>query len=307
MLRMTTMITTRRNLCVGFAAATLVFAIGLQANGQCEPLNNGDFENGLAKWKTDPQNTQTGQASASSNANVVDSSVIGPPMSGQAAVLTTSAYALGGQPGVTNQSLASITLITQTEVNSRFLVFDGFGSWEMLRAGAGTGTYEFRAEIEDAQGDIAARTFAILNSPPPMQCGMAMSILGVVAPPQRNGPFALDALFNGQMPSGISLGDEVTLRLRLECSAGAVTAGCDETEFGIAVFVDNFRFCALPIGCPDFSGDGQVGVDDMLAVIAGWGACPASPQPCPVDTNLDGLVDVNDLLAVITNWGPCSS
>ena len=41
--------------------------------------------------------------------------------------------------------------------------------------------------------------------------------------------------------------------------------------------------------CPDITGDGHVGVDDLLAVIAGWG------NPYNVD----------DLLLVIQGWGPC--
>ena len=40
----------------------------------------------------------------------------------------------------------------------------------------------------------------------------------------------------------------------------------------------------------DLSGDGVVGVDDLLLVIAGWG----NPY------------DVDDLLDVIQAWGPCT-
>ena len=42
--------------------------------------------------------------------------------------------------------------------------------------------------------------------------------------------------------------------------------------------------------CPgDYNGDGHVGVDDLLTVIAGW------QNPYTVD----------DLLLVISSWGPC--
>ena len=41
----------------------------------------------------------------------------------------------------------------------------------------------------------------------------------------------------------------------------------------------------------DLSGDGVVGVDDLLLVIAGWG----DPY------------DVDDLLEVIQAWGPCEN
>jgi hypothetical protein len=45
-------------------------------------------------------------------------------------------------------------------------------------------------------------------------------------------------------------------------------------------------------------------VDDMLAVITGWGACLV-PTVCPADVNGDATVNVDDLLAVISGWGPC--
>jgi hypothetical protein len=49
-----------------------------------------------------------------------------------------------------------------------------------------------------------------------------------------------------------------------------------------------------------------VNVDDLQAVINGWGACP---QPCPptctADVNDDCTVNVDDLLEVINAWGPC--
>jgi hypothetical protein len=60
-----------------------------------------------------------------------------------------------------------------------------------------------------------------------------------------------------------------------------------------------------PTGNPldaDLNGDGVVDIDDLLAVINGWGGCPASPAACPVDINADGVVDIDDLLIVITNW-----
>ncbi|MCI0675610.1 MAG: DUF3466 family protein [Phycisphaerales bacterium] len=57
-------------------------------------------------------------------------------------------------------------------------------------------------------------------------------------------------------------------------------------------------------GCgPDINCDGAVNVIDLLAVIAGWGACPSPPAQCPADIIPNGIVDINDLLAVISNWG----
>ena len=62
----------------------------------------------------------------------------------------------------------------------------------------------------------------------------------------------------------------------------------------------------LAPACPaDVNDSGSVDVNDLLAVITGWGTCPPAPAACPGDTNHSGSVDVMDLLSVITTWGPC--
>ena len=48
----------------------------------------------------------------------------------------------------------------------------------------------------------------------------------------------------------------------------------------------------------DVDGDGYVGVNDLLALIAVWGTC----DNCVEDINHDGTVNVTDLLVVIGNW-----
>jgi hypothetical protein len=52
--------------------------------------------------------------------------------------------------------------------------------------------------------------------------------------------------------------------------------------------------------CPDIDGNGEVGVDEVLAVIAAWDTDNAD-----ADVNDDGIVDTNDLLFVLSSWGPC--
>ncbi|MDP6986980.1 MAG: NosD domain-containing protein [Phycisphaerales bacterium] len=68
---------------------------------------------------------------------------------------------------------------------------------------------------------------------------------------------------------------------------------------------DDVNGDGLPDACqclPDFDGDEQVAIDDMLQLLAAWG-CTA----CPVeDLNGDGIVDIDDLLAVMTYWGACN-
>jgi hypothetical protein len=63
----------------------------------------------------------------------------------------------------------------------------------------------------------------------------------------------------------------------------------------------------LPEECPaDIDGNGQVDVNDLLAVVVDWGACPRPcPPNCAADVVPNCFVDVDDMLAVITGWGPC--
>tara|TARA_B100001059_G_scaffold167828_1_gene167589 strand:- start:982 stop:2421 length:1440 start_codon:yes stop_codon:yes gene_type:complete len=58
--------------------------------------------------------------------------------------------------------------------------------------------------------------------------------------------------------------------------------------------------------CPaDFNQDGQVNIDELLATLSGWGACPEQPTPCPMDIDGSGTVNVDDLLTVLSSWGSC--
>ncbi len=55
--------------------------------------------------------------------------------------------------------------------------------------------------------------------------------------------------------------------------------------------------------CPwDLDGDGDVGVKDLLILLAAWGPVPT---PDPPDFDGDGFVGVKDLLFLLGNWGPC--
>jgi hypothetical protein len=53
----------------------------------------------------------------------------------------------------------------------------------------------------------------------------------------------------------------------------------------------------------DLDGDGTVGITDLLALLAGWGPCPAPPAPCLADLDGDGTVGITDLLALLADWG----
>ncbi|MCP4758104.1 MAG: hypothetical protein GY876_01405 [Planctomycetes bacterium] len=57
-----------------------------------------------------------------------------------------------------------------------------------------------------------------------------------------------------------------------------------------------------PCGCQgDLDGDGEVGVNDILAVLEGWGGDGDGG-----DVNGDGSTGIDDLLLLIALWGPCS-
>lgn len=54
--------------------------------------------------------------------------------------------------------------------------------------------------------------------------------------------------------------------------------------------------------CPsDFTGDGVVGMAEMLRILSVWGVC----QKCPEDLNMDGIAGFADVLTILGDWGPC--
>ena len=55
-----------------------------------------------------------------------------------------------------------------------------------------------------------------------------------------------------------------------------------------------------PLG--DLNGDCEVGVADLLILLASWGPCNDCSN-CPADFNADCAVGVVDLLVLLTNWG----
>jgi hypothetical protein len=128
----------------------------------------------------------------------------------------------------------------------------------------------------DADGDLlielqnALITEIALPSPPPLGPILGDRILIVIEP-----------------PAGESWPDEVEV---------AQFRGA-----GIPQFTVRERFDSKPPLCPeDINNDGDVDVNDLVAVIVAWGTSDAA-----ADVNDDSIVDVNDLVAVITKWGPC--
>ena len=87
-------------------------------------------------------------------------------------------------------------------------------------------------------------------------------------------------------------------------NAGEALVSChlDDDAGGASGSV--YLFDAVNVGCPcpaDLDGDGDVGVPDLLALLAAWGPNPGHPA------DLDGndTVGVPDLLELLAAWGPC--
>lgn len=55
----------------------------------------------------------------------------------------------------------------------------------------------------------------------------------------------------------------------------------------------------------DIARNGRVDVDDVLAVITGWGPCGCQYNCAANITGAASQVDINDLTTVIANWGGC--
>jgi hypothetical protein len=83
----------------------------------------------------------------------------------------------------------------------------------------------------------------------------------------------------------------------------------DEADFdpgcGIPVVVDmgayEYQGEPFPVKLGDLDGDGAVGVNDFLLLLAGWGGCVE--DCCLADLDLDGDVGVADFLILLAEWG----
>jgi hypothetical protein len=121
----------------------------------------------------------------------------------------------------------------------------------------------------------------------------------------------IDAARNADVPADIGdldndgdLGEPTPLDLSLNARFYDYAAA-PNTGSGEPPVVDCGAYEFQP-DCPaDIDNSGAVDVDDLIAVILGWG-CVNPPGPCPADVNASGMVDVDDLIVIILAWGPCS-
>ncbi len=67
------------------------------------------------------------------------------------------------------------------------------------------------------------------------------------------------------------------------------------------------RLHVVEAACPaDLTGDDQVNIDDIFAVLGLWGDCPdPCPPYCTGDLTEDCTVNIDDIFAILGQWGPC--
>ncbi len=63
---------------------------------------------------------------------------------------------------------------------------------------------------------------------------------------------------------------------------------------------DSIDVFLTPLG--DIDGDGVVGINDFLLLLAAWGPCPVPPAACPADLDGDGMVGITDFLILLAQW-----
>jgi hypothetical protein len=133
---------------------------------------------------------------------------------------------------------------------------------------------------------------------------------------------AWTAATGGDTPNTLSVDPLFTSATDLHLQSGSTLLGMGVTIPAVPVDFDgdtrdvppDIGGDELPVPTPpclgNSNGDGDVDVNDLLAVISTWGACPnCPPDPCLGDLSPypvgDCQVDVNDLLQVISHWGAC--
>ena len=90
----------------------------------------------------------------------------------------------------------------------------------------------------------------------------------------------------------------------LETTSSDYGAAGYDTSFGYGMVNAYAAVQAVDVETPcpgDIDGSGEIGVNDLLALISAWGPCGG----CDADIDGNGSVGVNDLLALISAWGPC--
>ncbi|MHC4709846.1 MAG: M12 family metallo-peptidase [Planctomycetota bacterium] len=117
--------------------------------------------------------------------------------------------------------------------------------------------------------------------------------------------------------NGIADDEDITGGTAQDCNGNGIPDSCDIDE-GVSedcntngipdecdIASGDVNGNEVPDDCEclgDFSGNGEVGVNDFLLMLSQWGPCSV----CSADLNGDDFVDVTDFLSLLAHWGPCS-
>ncbi|NNE35768.1 MAG: hypothetical protein HKN13_11050, partial [Rhodothermales bacterium] len=107
--------------------------------------------------------------------------------------------------------------------------------------------------------------------------------------------YLIDIVTGDRLRQYSQVGETMTTNFRVSIDRNRLAVGAPaEDEARGAVFV-------VERTCFDLTGEGDVGIPDLLQVLSAWGTC----KLCPEDLTRDGVVDFQDLLGLLSWWGPC--
>jgi len=86
----------------------------------------------------------------------------------------------------------------------------------------------------------------------------------------------------------------------VDISIGSIDGGIQGTGYFVDSFI-NYDLEGATTG--DINGDGIVGIDDFLLLLAAWGPCDdPCPPSCRPDFDGDCVVGIADFLTLLANW-----
>lgn len=285
--------------------ATIYEAL-LQANGvsstpiSCIALPHGSFDDGFDGWSTVPLVSDSGAASEFTDAAIVSGVPLIVPMDAEVARLWIGAFAYGpdGQTSLEPGSAsAELILSTTSTVMERYLRFTLAGGWEATFFAEGTYGLDARVEIESARGAFVSHHISEITLPAKLDCDHGLAVFGILS--LRDPLIVMDVLEVEGKPTGIVLGESVTIRIVLSASVAAAGA-CDVAELTAVVHVDEFAFCGSSAS-GDLDRDGAVDGTDLALLLGQWGSCPLKGS-CSADLDGNGIVNGLDLAILLGEW-----
>ena len=109
------------------------------------------------------------------------------------------------------------------------------------------------------------------------------------------------SLVDGYVPAS---GDAFEILAAASVDGVFVTLALPDLDDGLFWYLnqdaDSIDLVVTTLG--DLDGDGLVGINDFLLLLAAWGPCPTPPAICPADLDNDGMVGINDFLILLALW-----